>query len=190
VKKNKGEKLRFGKAFVDTTTDILKSGIKFLLGVIWKIVWNIYGVTILAILTIALLGLRKWLNTPVNLPIYFIGLLLAASVIFVLALQILVRNIGQRRQTIKYAGFSWRIKYGENISILGPACPSCRKAILHTESGVETQLNNAAIAIFGRKPVYTFKCSCGYLSYSEKSLSELFHELRFMLENPESVEGS
>ena len=186
MRKPQKKKLKIGKASRTLVIDFLKSTITALGGILVKIVWNIYGVTIIAVLSFGLLGLQKWLHIRIILPIYFLLILGASAIFLTAALQIIIKRVRRRTRIIMFEQLKWEIK--DNEKILGPFCPKCRKLELITTASLEEQFENAASAIFGDAPFYSFSCSCGYRIEKQKSRTELLDELRFSINEDDEEE--
>jgi len=112
-------------AFIELPVEITKTIIVAILGFIVKFVWNIYGAIVLALLSFALLGLLKWLQIPIKLPVYFLLVLVVVSIFFTIVLQWMTKKMRARTHLVMFEGLGWRID--NSGIIIGPICPNCRK---------------------------------------------------------------
>ena len=171
------KKLKLQEASENVTQDIIKDSIKSLVFFIVKLVWNVYGVSILAGLTLLLLGLAKLLNIPIILPAYLFGAIFIIAIVGTLALKKGVESLRRRKKTILYEGLSWRPSQNEGDIV--PSCPSCKTVIPILGNDIEKQLQNAANIIFGNEPEYIYQCQeCGYKTKSKLSPIELIQNAK------------
>ncbi len=150
------KKIEFLKALDTIVQDYLKDAIKALLAFLAKIFLNIYGASILLLLSTLLLGLINWLKIPITIPAYAVGVMFVLIVCGVLIVQRLRRKLEFKEREVEYEGLLWKVN--DSNSVFGPLCPKCKKEITTTYK----QFDNAADVIFGSTPEYIFTCCCGY----------------------------
>lgn len=150
------KKIELLKALDTIIQDYLKDAIKALLAFLAKVFLNIYGASVLLLLSTLLLGLINWLKIPITIPAYVVGVMFVSIVCGVLIIQRLHKKLEFKQCEIEYDGLLWKVD--ENNSVFGPLCPKCKKEMTITDR----QFDNAADVIFGSTPEYIFTCCCGH----------------------------
>lgn len=176
---SKESKFNFRKAIDILLQDYIKDAIKSLLGFLGKAFWNIYGASLLLILSSLLLGLISWLKIPITLPAYVVGIGIATIILGVLIFQRLRLQLKSKQGIILYEELLWKL---ENDNVIGPLCPACKEKM----TCANDQDTNAANIFFGKNPEYTFTCKNGHEVKRNKSTSEMIKSAQSLFSKKES----
>ena len=174
----KKAKRKFWKTIDSILQEFLKNTLWELLTFIVRVVWNVYGVSVLLILTTLSLGFLSWLTIPVTAPAYIVAITFIIIICGVILFQ-RIRALSKRRNFF-YSELRWIIS--KDNTILGPYCPKCK-----IEMSISyDQDSNTKNAIFGKEPEYLYTSACGYQVKSNKSSSTLKIEIQKKIINLET----
>jgi hypothetical protein len=177
---SKKTKINFRKAIDVLLQDYLKDIIKSLLVLSGKTIWNIYGASILLVLSAVFLGFASWLKIPITLPAYVVAISIVTIILGVLIFQKLHMGLKAKQNNIIYEELLWEIDTYNNI--LGPSCPKCKEKMIVASD----QHANTTNLFFGQPPEYTFTCRCGHQVKRNKSTSEMIRSIQSLLKEKKS----
>ena len=165
--------MKIAKAIKQGWEKFLIDGVKRIIEWLVKVIWNWIGISVLVLISSALLVLAKWLAIPISVPAYLVAITIAVLFLGALLVARYKKALAEERQFEFWEGFAWRLS---EKGVAGPFCPKCYGVIAcESEQGdLDEQLSGVADLFLGGTSSYVYFCQqCDFKAEKDLSLSEL-----------------